>query len=576
MINFLQTSAARLAWCWLPFLAVVVLHGVLTAPLGIENNDSGFILGLAHQLFLGGALYEDIIYIRPPVTPLLHATAFLPPLSSAPVYADRLLTLFEIAMYSGLSAVLAGRLFAWRQGFVAGVAALVFLFSMHTQAPMAWHTIDGILFSVLAIFLLHAGVAGRGLLLPLAAACAVLAAGAKQSFYPVPLLLPVLTMLVTRSWRNTLVVVAWEVVAALLLLGVVSMIGSVPGLLSAVSSQTTAQDLFVAGFSNYARDVITSRSLFGVWPLLLVLFFAKPWRGEVSWRSQRFLLAAAWLFVVAIFMFYRDKGGGVRQPAELVDTLFVGTALFSVLMLARTRETAWAFVVGLHAIAWCASISWGVMSTMMYAAPPIITVAWAIATACERSSGMRLAALALIPAAWLAFHEGGRDLYSLEEPARREEATIDMADAHPCLRLIKGTPGQFGNYRELAGIISQLSGRNYVVLPNMPLAHVLTGTANPIGIDWAMDAEVGKQGELAWQRMGSRVDYAVVFNAASPAPELSGKYGSQVTMRVKQQWVLLETTGRFSIYGNPSRAGASLAWPPSGAPAHPQASSACF
>lgn len=575
MINSFPMRVAGLAWCWLPFLIVVVLHAVLTLPLGMENNDSGFILGLAHQVFLGGTLYDDIIYIRPPVSPLLHAAVFLPPMSSAPVYADRLLTLLEIAIYSGLSAVMAGRLFAWRSGFVAGVSALIFLFSVHTQMPMAWHTTDGIFFSVLAVFFLQTGLAGRRVLLPLAASCAILAAGAKQSFYPIPLLLPALAFLVTRSWRSAFVVVAWEVVAVLLLLGLVSVAGTVPGFLSAISSQTTAHDLVEAGFLNYTRDVVASRSLFGAWPLVLALFFAKPWRGDVSWRSQRLLLAAAWLFVVAILMYYRAKGGGIRQPAELVDTLFAGTLVFSGLMLIRTRAEAWAYIVGLHAIAWCASISWGVMSTMMYAAPPIVTVAWAIAAACERSFRMRLTAFALIPAAWLAFYVGGRDLYSLEEPARRAEATVDMAEAHPCLRRIKGTPIQFRTYQELAVIVSQLSGHNYVVLPNIPLAHMLTGTANPVGIDWAMNAEVGNRGELAWQRMDSQVDYAVIFNEASPAPELAGKYGSQVTLRVKQQWVLLETSGRFSIYANPSRGGASFTWPPSGTPANSKASPVC-
>ena len=114
---------------------------------------------------MGGSLYDQIIYVRPPISPILHSFVFYPPFSSLPIFIDRLFVFVQIAVYSVLSAVFVKRLFAWDNTFTVIVSALCFVFSVHAFPPMAWHTIDGIFFSVIALYLYrsHAGAWERGL-----------------------------------------------------------------------------------------------------------------------------------------------------------------------------------------------------------------------------------------------------------------------------------------------------------------------------------------------------------------------------------------------------------------------------
>ena len=47
---------------WPIFVLIILFYGFMYAPFGLDNNDSGFILGLAHQVFLGESFYDEIIY----------------------------------------------------------------------------------------------------------------------------------------------------------------------------------------------------------------------------------------------------------------------------------------------------------------------------------------------------------------------------------------------------------------------------------------------------------------------------------------------------------------------------------
>jgi hypothetical protein len=61
-----------------------------------------------------------------------------------------------------------------------------FLFSVHNFPPIPWHTVDGIAFSALGIFL----IAGRNSVFSSVIGMVALVLGAltKQSFYPMPLM----------------------------------------------------------------------------------------------------------------------------------------------------------------------------------------------------------------------------------------------------------------------------------------------------------------------------------------------------------------------------------------------------
>lgn len=53
-------DSAKAVAPWLMFLALVAFYMSVYAPDGLKNNDGGFMLGLAFQLFKGAHFYSEI------------------------------------------------------------------------------------------------------------------------------------------------------------------------------------------------------------------------------------------------------------------------------------------------------------------------------------------------------------------------------------------------------------------------------------------------------------------------------------------------------------------------------------
>ena len=540
---------------WWAGLLLACLYIMLYASYGIDNDDTGYILGTAHQIFLGQSLYDHISCVKPPVSFILHSFVFHRPFSYAPVFVDRVFSIFEVAVYSLLSAALAQRQFRLTPGLAALFASLCFIFSEHAFPPMGWYTIDGIFFSVLSLWFLVTGLRpGNTWMLAISGCMAVLAAGTKQSFYPIPPALLLFALIEGKRWRAPFIMAVSMLLSALLLYRYIGMIGSTDMFWKSISAQTTLHDLLDAGISSYIRSLLDERFLYGSWPFLIVLPLAFILeKGELRVTAIALLICMG-LFLANIAQFYLTEANSF-QPLQLFSALFVATCLYSVLMAIRCKGGSWLVLVAMHAIAWCASISWGYISTILYSTPSMLTLGVILAPSFRQSAGFRLATASILPVALAVFWLGHQYAYSLEAPVRRSQITADMSGVSPSLRFIRGTPEQYRRYREMLQIIDGEGRRPYAVLPNMPLAHVLTGTPNPIGIDWALNVETGALRQAIRERLDSSVDFALVYRHPGLAPELPGKFGSEVTMHVRESWRLKKSTDDFLVFENPLRTG---------------------
>jgi hypothetical protein len=83
---------------------------------------------------------------------------------------------------------------------------------------------------------------------------------------------------------------------------------------------------------------------------------------------------------------------------------------------------------------------------------------------------------------------------------------------------------------------------------------MLAGSANPIGIDWPMNAEVGKSQAEVQRRLDTGVRFALVYKSAVPDPKEYGKYGSRITMHVMDSWKQVGESENFKLYENPRMA----------------------
>ena len=184
---------SHLGWLALVAAGLTVLV-VSSIFFGIEFTDSGFIQGISWAMYSGGTLYEDIDYVRPPLSPFFWQAVFFTGLT------DGLEVLFRslVTLEKGLTAFFVGSIclrYGLARNFAVFVGIITFVFLVHHLPAMPWHTVDGLFFVVLAVFLFsHQKV-------HLALISGLVAAGCKQSFYFFPPLL-LLVILLDRRHRS--------------------------------------------------------------------------------------------------------------------------------------------------------------------------------------------------------------------------------------------------------------------------------------------------------------------------------------------------------------------------------------
>jgi hypothetical protein len=540
------------------YVLLVLLYCFLYAPFGLENNDGGFILGLAHQFSQGAQIYDDIVYIRPPASIIFHSLVFIAPLDSAPILASRTIYFLQIGTYSAITSLLISRHFKFEPTGSFLLAILCFVFNAHNFPPMAWHTVDGIFFSVLALLLATLAQAGSTSTIIgksfLAFMFAFLAALSKQPFYITPLLVG-FVLIYPLSVRRIVMTAVAGLLSAIAVYAYLAWFLNLDAMLDAITSQTNLRDLISAGIVNYARDWYGLRSLASVGPLALVLLIWVLGRlvgKEVSPRSLQLALAlSVTIFLASTLQMFLATDRWV-SPMSMLDSLFTVTALVSLLETFRTRQRIWVVLTALHGIAWAASISWGYTTVALFSAPSIIVVSLACVDLGKGLKKQTAISAVGVGSAIAIFFAGHQFLYSLEGPVKRSDVFVNIGAEFPALTGIRVTVAQADALRELRSLRSRL-GENLVVMPNWPLYNTIFGGLNPLGMDWLLNTEVGPFEPAIRSRLNA-VDYVIVFRNASPSPESEGAFGSEITQSVTQSWILENDSGQyFKVYSNPAR-----------------------
>lgn len=549
MLHNISTSSAI---SWLMFLFFILLYICLYTWRGLDNNDTGFILGLAHQLYLGGKLYDDVVYIRPPVSPIIHSIVFYPPFSFAPIFVDRIVFFLQIAIYNAISAIIGKRFFNFSIGFSGFIAITSFLWSAHAFPPMAWHTVDGIFFSVISLYFFIRGLDKSSLCLSLSAVFAIIAAGSKQSFYVTPIMLLMLCFLINNYRAKEIIIYSGSCIlssVALLIFFQFFWMGSVDNFLTSISSETNFHDLFNAGFANYVKDFFSLKSIVGIWPIFFSLAIGVI-RNNKDVHIAVMTLSSVWIAILVVANFYLSADTW-SQPLSVFNSLFIVTLLYSFAMLIKTHDVAWLIVISMHSIAWSSSISWGYKTTILYAAPSVLTLSVLIRPVLSGIAA-RVAAVSIIPASFIVFYLAHTFNYSLEGTIKTASLNSQMEGISAKLRYIYNTKEQIQLYEDLMILTRNIYPNKFIVLPNIPLAHMLAGTTNPIGIDWVLNGEIGESKWKILNKIDSNVDYAIVFRNASPSPDSNGKFGSDITIYITKKWNLIHKTEHFDIFRNPS------------------------
>ena len=531
-----------LGYCW------------IYAPYGLENNDGGFILGLSYQLSQGLVLYEEIINAKPPMSIIIHAINFLYPFDLAPILSSRIFFFFQIAVYSALTSVLFARYFHFSHSGALFLSIASFIFNAHNFPPMAWFTVDGIFFSIIAIYFAATFTNDRKILRGLLAfVFAYAAAMSKQPFYITPIVIAFL-MLYPAPKRYVALTLACSFTGGLLIYLFITSMLDVTLMYEAIYFQHSKEGLISSGIIDYIMDWLDLRTILTAGPLAAALLFwnytrLKEKKLEKAHYLGLFLVLSIIVYMASILQIFMAANKHT-YPTMLIDSVFTVTAVISLLNMVKTKDHAWVVLTAMHAISWAASISWGYRTTALFSSPSLIVTALALHNVFEGHRLVRFGPFVAITAILVILYAGNQFLYSFEGSVRRQEASVRIDNEFPSLYGIMVTEQQAAALRELALLKNELPD-DIIVVPNWPLYNVIFGGSNPIGMDWLINSDVGPYGQLVKDRI-ERVTHALVFRDAPSSP-VEGIFGSRLTQWIVLNWEFQDRkTKYFDVYENPS------------------------
>ncbi|MBX2889815.1 MAG: hypothetical protein KF734_02695 [Saprospiraceae bacterium] len=551
------TSKAHWAWKFL-FGAVVLAYCLAYSPYGINETDGGFITGLAWQVLSGKTLYDEVIYVRPPLTVWWRALemSLLP--EHGAVLWERWIFYLKVGAYSWLGAsVLAVGERRWM------LATLGFVVSAHCYPPMAWHTVDGILFAVWGVWFWSKVSVGWGAALAGIAIAASLLC--KQSFYPMAVVF-LWMLLLDKRWGR----LGWGVAAfCLVFLCFFAYLKHNDLLLNYLQwtgGAASGSQAFQHGLLDYFR----------VKPILALASLAcLPAVVWYFWKEKNLRLAKRawllWLFFLGAFYAYEllSERRFVAPFAQSRLLFWVGVVyvLWPVVNFAKARGAsvsirmnAGAFfaalstpLLALLAVSWCASVSWGYNLPILFAVPwvfaamDISRLLWTKShPVCDGSWHRHwpgvVVLLALLGCFRLAYEFVYRD-------GRRGEMTAHFGDVFPALHGIYTTQEKMLLYRDLKNLAVRYP--NFKTLPAFPQANFLTRTRPPLPLDWVVEREMGQNNALVLRNL--KENEPVLFVEKKYADKIKSDPEMRLTHEVMDKGVRLEETLYFWVLSLKSR-----------------------
>jgi hypothetical protein len=560
------------SYTWIVFYLVIpIAYCIAYAPFGIDNNDTGFVLGLSHQYFSGGNIYEDIFYVRPPVSIILHSFVFHSPFEVAPVLVDRIFVFFQMGLYSFLTGYLIRRWFNISVAASVFIAGMTFVFSAHNFPVMAWHTTDGIFFSVLAITFLNITKQPKFFLLVISVFFSYLAAFSKQPFYIVPIMIMMMVVLesglikclvdqgASGSDRFKILFIKAVyclsplVVGSILFYVVLSIFVDIPQMLVAITSQTKLEDILYPGLIDFIRDWKGNQKIFFVVPISIMLLWCC--REKCQYKNNKYVIALTVTLGLYLFgfLYFFCTNETWSAPLQFVDALYSISVLVVLIKAYKTKNLSWVYLLFLHAVAWAASISWGYTSVILFSGPIVATCYLLFSPLLGQVKGRAVYGALILALSIVIFSLGNRFYYSLEGTVYRKNIDVYMGNQFPALNGIYVTQNQYDMYQELIRLQKELSGV-VIVLPNITLFNIVMNKPNPIGIDWVINAEIGRSEDVLYQRIKDKVSYVLVYKKASPKPEKGGFFGSDITADIIERWKASGLKSElFDIYVNPQK-----------------------
>ena len=539
--RYRHAKAPRTGWlvALLPLIGVFVFVGCLfaaTGRFGFNPTDEGLIVSTSYRILHGQIPHLDIVSARPLGSAILHTFDIVLP--TPLVITSRAVTCLEFTIFTVLFGALALRRapWCWGVGEAACVGAAV-LVNIHSFPLMAWHTVDGLLFTAVGFALIKSGVdGGRGRRLDgafLALGTAVLM---KQSFVAAPV--AGIVWVVAADWKARQLrpsrLIRCGLVAAIpgfVYLGVIAAFG---GLGDAIA-QLTGGTLVTGSSLGSAYHQPAVRAAVGVTLAALLASWLLRVIGERT--MQRWLAGA----IVVADLIVRAGLTGYVMWVSLGARLELGGiwAITILWMLAAT--VLWRAVIDRHIdgiacllllVGWMTSLSWG------YAMPNLVGGSLALTLGCciWRPSPAGASSVGRWP---------GRALFGLVAVAGLALVSVVFVDARmhsiyrelPSSRLtadlgavdqefwgIRSDPSTAQYLSQIKTCADRHPARFVAVLPDNAAIYGALGLDNPFPLDWMYQPELVGSEDRILRRADelSRSGHYLVLFETVPAQSVAG------------------------------------------------------
>lgn len=507
-------------WAWLLVAGTAWILG----SHYFGDTDQGYLQGLAWRVFRGETVYGDFDYVRPPFSPWFHSVWFQLFGVSGGLLAGRMFMVFQLAIAGWCQLEMLGQGRGSKGKNHIWLFLAVFFLSLHNFPAMPWHTVDGVFWGSIGLWLLSrdskALFAGWILI-----GFAVLT---KQSFYLLPFLAILWLMLDTsKSPKKSLSQLGIMLVLAMPV--VYFSWDFWADMLSWTSGASSIPELIQVGIVGYLLPLALA-----VGCIAATEWLHRSGRAEVaSWIYPAVVAGLAGIWLAKMVM----TQASTPPPFRMAHILFWIAVWEAGKMVVKKEPegVVWWLLLGLG---WCASLSWGYQTPILVAAPLL----WILRDGIHRSS-LRVV-FPLIPLCLITI---SGFFYPYREIQKLSPVPEKLSEAYPALQFIHPGPEIQAELMELDSLRNSYPG-SFTVLPNWPQVHVLTGTDNPLRIDWAHNTEARFETDFDTYLPGLlRCEVIFVDKDRIDKAEQEGKYGSLLLKKVLETWELVGEGQEFMV-----------------------------
>ena len=508
---------------------------------GLEDSDSGFLVGMGWRILNGELPYKDFYYVRPPLSPYISALFLYLTPEYSQIFFLRLINNYQLLFQIIITLTMLNRCYNFKEiGLNFGLFFLFcFLITSMGTLYFQWHTTDGIFLAVLGFYFLYMFKDSRFINFHLFFAGIFLAFSAltKQNFLLVPIIGIFFTFL-EYGFRKFVFVFSGIFSIFILFYFYLYHYDLLNFYFIQSTGSTSFEDLLFSGFFAYFN--------FGKFPILSILLYIVAsfflLKTAFNFSSFNIFFYCFLLFSLVVFNLYYFILFKINPFSILFDRLlFVFSFFLLIYFFIFHDETInkHKLIICLLMISWASSISWGAMSPLMFFTPVLFLFYYLSQKYFQifNKKSILFSFCVLFFYSFIVNFKPYRDdfIWNLNNNAGSVSKKLEF---------IYSSDSIFLKHQELKSLLKKYD--NTTILPSMPGAYYIHGLSNCLAVDWAMDVEVG------YDRLGLIRDLDCNCNVVFMEKRVvgapignSGKFYSSISDYVKSNYCLIDNSYSF-------------------------------